>query len=132
MEGYVQKLSDGKTKRYVQYLEICDDPELMMEYRKWHSEEYSWREVREGIRQVGILEMELYMIGNRLVMIVDTPIDFDWKEAMDKPPCRGRRSGRLSWRSFKDVLPRRGVTRSGNRWNVYSGCTTKGEISGED
>ena len=105
MEGYVQKLSDGKTKRYVQYLEICDDPELMMEYRKWHSEEYSWREVREGIRQVGILEMELYMIGNRLVMIVDTPIDFDWKEAMDKPPCRGRRSGRLMCRSSKGATP---------------------------
>jgi L-rhamnose mutarotase len=97
MEGYVQKLSDGKTKRYVQYLEICDDPELMMEYRKWHSEGYSWREVREGIRQVGILEMELYMIGNRLVMIVDTPIDFDWKEAMDKLTTLPRQA---EWEAF--------------------------------
>ena len=97
MEGYVQKLSDGKTKRYVQYLEICDDPELMMEYRKWHSEGYSWREVREGIRQVGILEMELYMIGNRLVMIVDTPIDFDWKEAMDKLATLPRQA---EWEAF--------------------------------
>lgn len=71
-------------KRYVQFLQIKDDPELMEQYRKWHSEEYSWPEIREGIRQVGILEMELYMLGNRLVMIVDAPADFQWKEAMDR------------------------------------------------
>lgn len=84
MEGYVQRLSDGKTKRYVQFLEISDDPELIAQYRKWHSEEFSWKEIRDGIRQVGILEMELYIIGNRLAMIVDTPADFNWQEAMNR------------------------------------------------
>ena len=84
MEGYIQALSDGKTKRYVQFLEITDSPELMEQYRYWHSEEHHWREIREGIREVGILEMELYMLGNRLVMIVDTPADFQWQEAMDR------------------------------------------------
>ena len=33
MEGYIQKL--GGVKRYVQYLEISDDPELVAQYRKW-------------------------------------------------------------------------------------------------
>ena len=84
MEGYVQRLSDGKTKRYVQFLEISDDPELIAQYLKWHSEEFSWKEIRDGIRQVGILEMELYIIGNRLAMIVDTPADFNWQEAMNR------------------------------------------------
>lgn len=84
MEGYTQLLSDGKTKRYVQYLEISNDPELMAEYRKWHSEEYNWKEIRDGIRQVGILEMEIYLIGNHLTMIVDTPADFNWQESMDR------------------------------------------------
>lgn len=74
MEGYVQKL--GGVKRYVQFLEISDDPELVAQYRKWHSEEYSWKEVRDGIRAVGILEMEIYILGSKLVMIVDTPADF--------------------------------------------------------
>ena len=54
MEGYIQKLSDGKTKRYVQYLEIINDPELISMYRKWHSEEYHWKEIRDGIRDVGL------------------------------------------------------------------------------
>ena len=84
MEGYVQHLSNGKIKRYVQYMEISDDPELMAEYRKSHSEEYNWKEIRDGIRQVGILAMEIYLIGNHLTMIVDPPADFNWQESMDR------------------------------------------------
>ena len=84
MEGYVQTISDGKIKRYVQFLEISDDPELIAQYRKWHSQEYIWKEVRDGIREVGILEMEIYLLGSRLVMIVDAPVDFRWSEAMKR------------------------------------------------
>ena len=84
MEGYVQTISDGKIKRYVQFLEISDDPELIAQYRKWHSQEYNWQEVRDGIREVGILEMEIYLLGSRLVMIVDAPVDFRWSEAMKR------------------------------------------------
>lgn len=84
MEGFVQPLSDGKIKRYVQYLEIDEDPELIAQYRKWHSEEFSWKEIRDGIREVGILEMEIYLFRNRLVMIVDAPVDFNWTEAMNR------------------------------------------------
>lgn len=89
MEGYVQTISDGKIKRYVQFLEISDDPELIAQYRKWHSQEYNWKEVRDGIREVGILEMEIYLIGNRMVMIVDAPADFSWSEAMGRLECLG-------------------------------------------
>ena len=84
MEGYVQTISDGKIKRYVQFREISDDPELIAQYRKWHSQEYNWKEVRDGIREVGILEMEIYLLGSRLVMIVDAPVDFRWSEAMKR------------------------------------------------
>ena len=97
MEGYIQHLPDGKTKRYVQYLEISNDPELISQYRKWHSQEYSWKEVRDGIRQVGILEMEIYLIGNHLTMIVDTPLDFDWTTAMDRLATLPRQA---EWEAF--------------------------------
>ena len=89
MEGYVQTISYGKIKRYVQFMEISDDPELISQYRMWHSQEYNWKEVRDGIREVGILEMEIYLIGNRLVMIVDAPADFRWSEAMGRLECLG-------------------------------------------
>ena len=97
MEGYVQELSGGKVKRYVQYLEIGNNPELIAEYRKWHSEEYHWRKIREGIREVGILEMELYLIGNHLTMIVDAPADFNWQEAMDRLATLPRQA---EWEAF--------------------------------
>ena len=97
MEGYIQRLSDGKTKRYVQFLEISNDPELIAQYRKWHSKEYSWKEIRDGIREVGILEMELYIIGNRLAMIVDTPADFNWQEAMSRLATLPRQA---EWEAF--------------------------------
>ena len=97
MEGYVQNLSDGRLKRYVQFLEISDDPELMEQYRKWHSEEHHWKEIHDGIRQVGILEMEIYMLGNKLVMIVDTPADFQWEEAMNRLATLPRQA---EWEAF--------------------------------
>ncbi|MBO5632045.1 MAG: L-rhamnose mutarotase [Aeriscardovia sp.] len=97
MEGYVQRLSEGKIKRYVQYLDISDDPALIAEYRKCHSEAYHWKEVRDGIREVGILEMELYLIGNHLTMIVDTPADFSWQEAMDRLATLPRQA---EWEAF--------------------------------
>ena len=97
MEGYIQTLSGGKLKRYVQFLEINDDPELMAQYRYWHSEEHHWKEIREGIKAVGILEMELYMLGNKLVMIVDAPADFNWQEAMDRLATLPRQA---EWEAF--------------------------------
>ena len=97
MDGYVQTLGDGQTKRYVQFLEISNDAELIAQYKKWHSEAYSWPEIRAGIREVGILEMELYLIGNWVVMIVDTAADFDWQKAMDRLATLPRQA---EWEAF--------------------------------
>lgn len=82
MEGYTQKTFEGRTKRYVQTLVLNSDEEAREQYIKYHSKEYNWKEIREGIKEVGILEMEIYILGNRLVMIVDAPEDFDWTSSM--------------------------------------------------
>ena len=97
MEGYIQTISNGTLKRYVQFLEINNDPELIAQYRYWHSEEHHWQEIRDGIRAVGILEMEIYMLGNRLVMIVDAPADFDWQTSMDRLATLPRQA---EWEAF--------------------------------
>lgn len=86
-----------KTKRYVQTLDLHDDPDMIREYRKWHSKEYHWKEVRDGIRAVGILEMEIYILDTRLVMVVDTPEDFDWNKAMQKLATLPRQA---EWEAF--------------------------------
>ena len=97
MEGYIQTLSGGKTKRYVQMLDISEDPTLIAQYRKWHSEEFAWPEIRQGIREVGIQEMEIYIRGNHLVMIVDAPADFDWTSAMNRLATLPRQA---EWEAF--------------------------------
>ena len=76
------KRYDYPVKRYCQTMDLEDDPEMIAKYRECHSKAKSWQEIREGIRSVGILEMEIYICGNRLFMIVETPIDFDWESAM--------------------------------------------------
>ena len=82
MEGYRQKEFGQAVKRYCQTLDLKDDPQLIAKYIEAHSRYKSWQEIREGIREVGILEMEIYILGNRLFMIVETPLDFEWEKAM--------------------------------------------------
>ena len=97
MEGYLQKQHQGSIKRFVQTLTLNSDEEARREYIKWHSQEYNWKEIREGIREVGILEMEIYILGNLLVMIVDAPADFDWEKAMAKLAALPRQA---EWEAF--------------------------------
>ena len=83
-EGYRVKQYHGPVKRYCQTLSLKANPELIRMYRKAHSREEFWPEIKQGIQSVGILEMELYILGSTLVMIVEAPLDFDWDTAMDK------------------------------------------------
>lgn len=83
-EGYKVKSYSQPVKRYCQTLSLRDNPELIEAYRKAHSKEESWPEIRAGIREVGILEMEIYILGPKLFMIVETPLNFDWDKAMAK------------------------------------------------
>lgn len=80
-EGYTVKRFDQPVKRYCQMLDLKDDPELVAAYERLHDKEVQWKEIRDGIREVGILEMEIYILENHLFMIVETPLDFDWDEA---------------------------------------------------
>ncbi len=81
-KGYTTKRFGQPTKRYVQTMDLKDDDELIVKYREAHDKDHFWDEIKRGIQSVGILEMELYILGRRLVMIVDAPIDFDWDDAM--------------------------------------------------
>lgn len=83
-EGYRVQVYHEPVKRYCQTLDLKNDSKLIAEYMKRHSEREAWPEIRRGIREIGILEMEIYIVGNRLFMIIETPLDFDWEIAMAK------------------------------------------------
>ncbi|MDR0795043.1 MAG: L-rhamnose mutarotase [Tannerella sp.] len=99
--GYQTKQYAIPTKRYCQTLDLIDDPKLIEAYVERHGESRAWPEIREGIRSVGILEMELYILGNRLFMIVETPLDFDWDEAFTRLATLPRQQ---EWEDYMSVF----------------------------
>ena len=82
MYGYNSKQHPAPVKRYCRTMDLKPDDTLIREYIHRHSQGEAWPEILGGIREVGILEMEIYLLGNRLFMIVETPADFDWDGAM--------------------------------------------------
>lgn len=115
-EGFRVREYNQPVKRYVQTMDLKDNPALIAEYRRRHSREESWQEIREGIREVGILEMELYILGTRLVMIVETPVDFDWDLAMARLATLPRQQ---EWEDYMAMFQqcREGAT-SDEKWQM--------------
>ena len=70
-QGYKVRKYQGPVKRYCQMLNLKNDAALIAEYRKRHSEGKVWPETLAAIREVGILEMEIYILGTNLFMIVE-------------------------------------------------------------
>ncbi len=84
-EGFKVKQYDVPVKRNCRTMQLREgDQKFIDDYRHAHSEGVIWKEVIDGIREVGILEMEIYILGNKLFMIVETPLDFNWDEAMER------------------------------------------------
>lgn len=83
-EGYPVAHFSGKTKRYCQTLDLRDEPELIVAYKQLHSKEGIWQETLDAIHAAGVLEMEIYLLGTRLFMIVEMPANLDWAAAMQK------------------------------------------------
>lgn len=96
-EGYPIVYYSLDTKRYCQTLELVDDPQLIEEYKRWHDSSNFWKEIAEGIRSVGILDMEIYLFGTRLFMIVETPKEFEWDSAFSLLATLKRQS---EWEQF--------------------------------
>lgn len=71
-------------KRYCKVLELHDNSELIEAYKKVHAPGAVWPEIIRGMREVGITDMEIYIHGNRLFMIMETVPDFDHDSAMEK------------------------------------------------
>jgi L-rhamnose mutarotase len=93
-EGY-RKKSLGETKRYCQYLEL--NPDTLEEYKYWHNSLNMWKEIPEGIRKAGILDMEIYLAGNHAFMIVETPDAFNWEVAFGRLATFERQ---IEWEEF--------------------------------
>lgn len=84
-------------KRYCKALKLEDDPQLIEEYKKVHAPGAVWPEITKGMKEVGIIDMEIYITGKQLFMIMDTVPDFDHDKAMKELAKKPRQS---EWESY--------------------------------
>ncbi len=87
--------SKSRRKRFCKTLTLKDDPALIKEYKKVH--ENVWPEIKQGMKEVGILDMEIYIFGNQLFMIMETEPDFDHDEAMQE---LGEKPRQAEWEGY--------------------------------
>ena len=86
-------------KRIAYTIDLKNDPQLIDEYCEHHRN--VWPEVQAGLKQVGLIEMNIYRVGCRLFMLMEVQDDFDatvglpaylkthpkcqqWEDMMDK------------------------------------------------
>ncbi|WP_010187431.1 L-rhamnose mutarotase [Sphingomonas sp. PAMC 26605] len=67
----------GRRTRHVLVLDLHDDPEAIAAYRHWHRPGGPPAAVTRAIRADGIATLEIWQVGDRLVMLMETTPDFD-------------------------------------------------------
>ena len=99
-------------KRYCLALDLIDDPQLIAEYKRYHED--VWPEVKESIASAGVLSMEIYQTGNRLLMVMETvdSFRFEDKAAADASNEKVQEWERLMWR-YQKALPQ---AENGEKW----------------
>ena len=58
-------------------LDLKDDAALIAAYRQWHQPGRPPRAVIEALRTSGVKEMTIYLLGNRLCMVMEADESFD-------------------------------------------------------
>lgn len=84
MKEYLKTTNKTNYKRYCKVLKLQDNKKLIEKYREIHKPGKVWPEITRGIREVGIIDMEIYIHGNFVFMIMDTVPDFDHEQAMKR------------------------------------------------
>ena len=84
-------------KRYCKALKLKNDSVLIEAYKKVHAPGAVWSEITQGMREVGIVDMEIYILGNQLFMIMDTVPNFDHDKAMAELATKPRQT---EWEAY--------------------------------
>ena len=58
-------------------LDLKDDPANIREYCDWHQK--VWPEIMRGMAAYGVISQNIYLIGNRLFMVLEVEDDFDYR-----------------------------------------------------
>ena len=100
------------TRRYCLTLDLKDDPKLIAKYKRHHQK--VWPEITKSIRDAGIVEMEIYLLGTRMFMVmeVNEKFSFEAKAKADRENPKVRDWEELMWK-FQKPLPN---AKPGEKW----------------
>jgi L-rhamnose mutarotase len=98
--------------RYCLTLDLKDDPALIAEYKRYHQK--IWPEITRSIRDAGVENMEIYMRGTRMFMMMDVGegFSFERKAELDRSNPKVREWEKLMWK-FQQPLPE---AKPGEKW----------------
>jgi L-rhamnose mutarotase len=99
-------------RRFCLTLDLKDDPALIAEYKKYHLN--VWPEVIQSIQALGIVDMEIYLLGTRMFMIMEVNKKFSFQEKAraDEANPKVQKWEQLMWR-FQQAV---GEATSGEKW----------------
>jgi len=113
---YINHQKQNTYKRFCKTLTLEENPQLIADYKAAHAAGAVWPEITQGMLDVGILDMEIYLIGTRLFMIMDTVPDFDHDTAMAKLATMPRQS---DWEQAMSRFQRTSADASADeKWQV--------------
>jgi L-rhamnose mutarotase len=100
------------TRRYCLTLDLKDDPASIAEYKRQHQS--VWPEITQSIRDAGIEDLSIYLLGNRMFMIMDVNerFSFDRKSKADRANPKVREWEEFMWK-FQQALPQ---AEPGEKW----------------
>ncbi len=100
------------SRRYCLTLDLKDDPALIAEYKRHH--EKIWPEITQSIRNAGIEDLSIYLLGTRMFMIMDVADGFSFasKSRADAANPKVREWEELMWK-FQQALPQ---AKPGEKW----------------
>jgi L-rhamnose mutarotase len=100
------------SRRFCFTLDLKDDPVLIAEYRKYH--ENIWPEITQSLKDSGIEDLEIYLLGTRMFMImeVNERFSFEAKAQADGKNPKVQEWENLMWK-FQQSLPQ---AKPGEKW----------------
>jgi L-rhamnose mutarotase len=100
------------SRRFCFALDLKNDPTLIAEYKKYH--ERIWPEITQSLKESGIEDLETYLLGRRMFMIleVDESFSFEKKAKAYQQNPRVQAWEQLMWR-FQQALP---DAKPGEKW----------------
>jgi L-rhamnose mutarotase len=89
-------------RRFCLTLDLNNDPKLIAEYKRYH--EKIWPEITGSIQDAGIEDMEIYLLGTRMFMIMEVTDAFSFEAQADRRNPRVQEREQLMWK-FQQSLP---------------------------